>query len=177
MIRIWLCALDTIHHTVFNITAKCISLQASKQALKPLWSTLPSMLSSTHPIALDDTHCLLDNILSSKLSKHSQAHSWERSQIHSQMHSMPHSHPGWLYIPKYTLKMLSSTLPSMLSITLSRGKTHPISLDCMLPCMLMGAWSSDWLSCRHQAWGGGWQVMRGGRQVADDGGWHHDVGW
>jgi len=54
--------------------------------------------------------------------------------------------------------MLSSTLLSMLPSTLSRGKTLPISLDYMLPCMLLGAWSRYLLSCRGQALVGGWRV-------------------
>jgi len=102
---------------------------------------------------------LLDCTLPSNLSK--------RSQSHSQLHSMAHSQPAWLYAPKYALQTLwitfssthSSTLPialdntpslpgSTLPSTPSRGKTPPISLDYMLPCLLLYTWSRDLLSCR-----------------------------
>jgi len=54
----------------------------------------------------------------------------------------------------------------MLPSTLSRGKTLPISVDYMLPCMLLGARSRDLLSCRRQAPGGGRREANGGRRVA-----------
>jgi len=64
----------------------------------------------------------------------------------------------------HTPSLLGSTLPS----TLSRGKTLPISLDYMLPCMLLGARSRDLLSCRRQAPGGGWRVAGGGWRIVAD---------
>jgi len=178
MIHVQLCVLDNIHHTVFNKTAKCTSLHTPKKALKPLSSTLPSTLSSTLPIALDDTPSLLDSTLPSKLSKRSQVHFRVHSQIHSQTHSIPHTHPAWLHAPKEALKMLSSTLPSMQSITLSRGKTLPISLDYMLSCMLLGARSRDgWVAgARYEEAVGRWQEAWGGREVADGGSWNYDIG-
>jgi hypothetical protein len=65
-----------------------------------LSSILPSTLSNTLPIALDDTPCLLDYTLPSKLSRH--------SQVHSE------------YAPKYTSKyVLKSMLFKMLPIALN----------------------------------------------------------
>jgi hypothetical protein len=79
---------------------------------------------------------------------------------------------------------LSSTLPIALDVTpsllgstlrntLSRGKTLPISLDYILPCMLLCARSRDWLSCTRQAQGGVRQVVVGRWPVVGD--WWHMV--
>jgi len=123
------------------------------------------MLSSTLPIALDGTlpACLT-----------------VRSQVSSQDLSTPPS-----TLPSRLPRTLLSTLPS----TLSRGKTLPISLDCILPCMLLRARSRDLQSCRRQALGGVRQVtcgeqclvgrvwcVAGGGWPAAYGGRNHDVG-
>jgi hypothetical protein len=116
---------------------------------------------------------LLDCTLPSNLSR--------RSQIHSEYASMYTSEYVLKYTPEHALKdtsnctrwrtpsLLDCTLPS----TLSRGKTLPISLDYMLPGMVLGARSRDMLSCRGQAPGsgrreaGGWRREEGcGRRVA-----------
>jgi len=59
--------------------------------------------------------------------------------------------------------MFSSKLPNMLPITLSIGKTLPISHDYILPCMLLGVRFWGLLGNR-------WQVPRGG-------GWEADSRW
>jgi len=112
-------------------------LYTSKPVLKKLSSTLLGTLSSTVPIALDDTPSLLDCTLTSKLSRCSQVHrvrsevhSQACSQWHSQLHSLAHSQPAWLYTPKPALKKVERTLPSMLSSML------PIALDGTLPAYL-----------------------------------------
>ena len=72
----------------------------------------------------------------------------------------------WSTLPGMLSRTLSSTLPSMLPSILSRGNTLPISLDYMLPCMLLGARSRLLPSCRGQEPDGGWQVVGGRLQVA-----------
>jgi hypothetical protein len=64
MIHMRLWALDTIHHTAFNKTAKCTSLHAPKYAL--MYTPDCNRL---------HTPSLLDCMLPSKLSRRSQAHS------------------------------------------------------------------------------------------------------
>jgi len=74
------------------------------------------------------------------------------------------------YTRWYTPSPLGSTLPS----TLSSGKTLPISLDYMLTCTILHARSRDLLSCRSQAPGGvscRHQAPGGMRQVAYVGQW------
>jgi len=90
------------------------------------------MLSSTLPIALDGT-------LPACLTVCSQVSSQDTPKNTSE------------YAPKYTSESLASTLSS--------GKTLSISLDYMLPCMLLHARSRGLLSCRRQA-------LRGVRLVA-----------
>jgi len=113
-------------------------LYAPKYALKTLWIALPSMLSSTLPMALDGTLPACLTI---------------RSQVSSQ-DSQVHLRVALKYAPNctrwYSPSLLGSTPPS----TLSREKTLPISLDYMLPCMLLHAGSRDLQSCRRQAPGG-----------------------
>jgi hypothetical protein len=65
----------------------------------------------------------------------------------------------------YTPSLLCFVLPN----TLSRGKTLPISLDYMLPCMLPLARSGDLLSCRLRAPVGVRLVAYGGQCLADGG--------
>jgi hypothetical protein len=57
----------------------------------------------------------------------------------------------------------------MLPSTLSSGKTLPISLDYMLPCMLVRARSRDLLSCRRQVLEGVRLVVYGGQCLAGSG--------
>ena len=121
-----------------------VRLYGPKYALKTLSITLPSTLSSTLPIALDDTLPACLTI---------------RSQVSSQNTPKNNSE----YAPKYTSLSLTSTL--------SRGKTHPISLDYMLPFTLLHAQSSDLLSCRSQAPEGVMQVVYGAQCLAG-GMWH-----
>ena len=61
--------------------------------------------------------------------------------------------------------MLSSILLNMLPSTLTRDKTLPKSLDCMLLMMLLGARSRDLQSCRQLELGGKWQEVEGGGHV------------
>jgi hypothetical protein len=148
------------------------------------------MLSSTLTIALDDTlpacvtmrsqdtlnhtpehalkytpNCtrrhassLLDYTLPSKLLRHSQEHLQVRTQVHLRV--------ARKYILHCTRCHTPSLLGPMLPNTLSRGKTLPISLDYMLPCMLLCARSRDLLSCRRQAPGGVKPVAGGGWAAA-----------
>jgi hypothetical protein len=55
MIYINYCALYTIHHAAFNYTPKYTSLHPPMYALNTSLSTLPSMISSMLPIALNYT--------------------------------------------------------------------------------------------------------------------------
>jgi len=138
-------------------------------------NVVPCMLLSCQDIlkhtpehALRHTHSLLDYTLRNKLTQRSQAHCQVHSQIHSQSHLMAHSKPAWMYALKSAFKILSSTLSSTLPSTLSRGKTLPISLDYMLPSMLLGAQSGDFLRCRCQApVGGRWVVVAKGMMSAN----------
>jgi len=112
------------------------------------------------------THSLHEYTLPSKRSECARAHSRVRTLIHSQLHSISHSWPVSLYASKKALKILSGTLPSTPPITLSRGKTLPISLGYMLPSMLLRDRFRVLQSCRHQALGGKWREADGGRRVA-----------
>ena len=138
------------------------------------------------------TPSLHDCTLPSKLLRSSQAHSRACSQGNSQLHST--TLPAWLTVrsqvssqdtPKYTSQLLSTALPIALDGTL------PISIEYMLPCMLLHAWTRDLLSCRRQAPGGvrlgayGRQCLvvgsvrcvACGRSHAAYVGRNHDVGW
>jgi len=195
MIRMRLWALDTIPHAAFNKTAKCTSLHAPKYALKytpdctrlytpslldlhshlssqdaPKYpastlpttppssfsSTLPGMLPRTLPLALDSTQPAC-------LTLHSQTSAQEALK-HTPGHALKYASNCTRW---YTPSLLGSTLPS----TLSRGKTLPISLDYMLTCTLLHAWSRDLLRCRRQAPGGVRHVAYGGQCLAG-GMWH-----
>jgi len=125
MIRVWLCALYTIH-AAFNKTAKCTSLHAPKYALK-----------YTLDCTRWHTPSLLDCTLPSKLSRR------------SQLHSMAHSRPTWLCAPKWALKTLPIAFDDTLSACLTvRSQVssqdapnctrwHTLSLlDCTLPSKL-----------------------------------------
>ena len=114
---------------------------------KYIFSTLPGMLSRMLPIALDGT-------LPASLTVRSQVSSQDSPKYTSE------------YAPKYTSESLASTL--------SIGKTLPISLDYMVPCILLGARCRELLSCRCQAPGGGWQVAGAWLWVAS-GGRNNDV--
>ena len=111
--------------------------------------------------------------LPSKLQRRAQVHSEYAPKYTSEYvlkytpwHALKHTTKHALkYTPNciwwHTPSLLGSTLPS----TLPRGKTLPLSLDYMLPCMLLGARSRDFLSCRRQASGGGWWVAGGGWRI------------
>jgi len=107
-----------------------------------LSSTLPCTLSGTLPTSPDDTPSLLDCTLLSKVSGY--------AQLHLQVALNYDSEHTLMYTPNctpwYTPSALGSTPPS----THSMWKTPSISLDYMLPCMLLHAQSRDWLSYRHQ---------------------------
>jgi len=155
-------------------------------------STLPGILSRTLPIALEGTlpACLTvrSQVSSQDALKHTPEHTLKYTPNCIRWHTpslLDHTLPNTLsgrsqvhlrvtlkYAPNcsrwYTPSLLGSTLPS----TLSRGKTLSISLDYVLPCMLLHARSRDLLSCRHrEAWcmavsvwraaGGGWRVACG----------------
>jgi len=153
--------------------------QAYSQAHSPIHSQLHSMAHSrsawyTFP---------------STLEIRSQVHLWVRSRVHSracsqglvQLSSMAHSQPAWLYAPKYTPRHALKDAPNCtwwhtpsqhdctLRSKLSRGKTLPILLDYMLPCMLLHARSRDLLSCRCYAMEGVWLVAGGGQCLAGGG--------
>jgi len=120
-----------------------------------LQSTPLSTFSSTLPTMLSRTLLIaLDGTLLLCLTVHSQISSQD------------------------ALKMHSSTLPSTLPSTLSKGKTLPISLDYMLPCMLQVLDPETcWVAgARHREAGSGWRVAGGGRLVVL-GGRYHDIGW
>jgi hypothetical protein len=124
---------------------------------------IPCTLSSTLPIALDDT-------LPACLTIRSQVSSQD-SQVHLRVAVKYASNCIRWYAPS----LLGSTPPS----TLSREMPLPISLDYMLPCMLVHGGSRDLLSCRRQEpggvrlvvygsqWlvGGLWCVAVGGRRM------------
>jgi hypothetical protein len=117
--------------------------------------TLPSMLSSIVPNPLDVT-------LAAYLTVRSHVGCQDTPKNCSKYAPMHTSEN----VPKYTSESFSSTL--------AIGKTLPISLDYILPYMLLHARSRDLLRCRRQALGGV-------RQVAGDwwraayGGQNHDV--
>jgi len=118
-------------------------------------STLPGMLSRTRPIALDGT-------LPACLTVCSQVSSQDTPKYTSK-HALKYT-PNCTRM--YTPSLVGSTLPS----ALSRGKTLPIPLDYMLPCMLLHARSRNWLSCRRQA-PGGVRLVGYGRQCLAGGVW------
>jgi len=131
-----------------------------------LSSTHPSTISSRLPIALDGT---LLGCLTVCSQESSQVHLRVRSQVHLRIALLYTPEHALLYTPNctrwYTPGVIGSTLPN----TLSRGKTLPISLDYMLPCMLLRARSRDLLSCRRQAPGGVKLVVYGGQCLAGGG--------
>jgi len=104
----------------------------SKYLLKSMISrTLPNVLNGTLPACLT-----------------------VRSQASSQ-DALKHTPEYALrYTPNCTRWYTPSLLDFMLPSTLSRGKTLPISLDYMLPCMFLHARSRDLQSGRRQALGG-----------------------
>jgi len=118
------------------------------------------MLSSTLPIALDGT-------LPGCLTIRSQVSSQDTPKNTSEYPRKYTSTYPCKYSSKYPRKYTSESLAS----SLSSGKTVPISLDYMLPCMLLHAQSRDFLSCRSQAPGGVRQVAYGGQCLAG-GMWH-----
>jgi hypothetical protein len=111
-----LCALDTIHHAVYN-----------KLETKPpnaLHSTLRSMLRSTDCTRLH-TPSLLDCTLPSKFSRHSQVHLRVRSQVHLRVALKYTLEHALQYAPNctrwHTPSLLGCTLPSKLS---RRSQVH-----------------------------------------------------
>jgi hypothetical protein len=123
------------------------------------------MLSRTLLIALDGT-------LSACVTIHSQVSSQDPLK-HTPENALKDA-------PNCTRWHTPSLLDCMLPNTLPRGKTLPISLDYMPPCMLLRARSGDLLSCRppgagRREAGGRWCVAGGGWRVACDGR-NHDVG-
>jgi hypothetical protein len=145
-------------------------LHSPKEAPRMLSSILPSILSSILPLALDSSPSLLDCTLPSQLSIHFQ----EYLQVHTQVlfwvswqntprYPVKHT-PCWIHW--HTLCLLGSVLPN----TLSTGKTLPISLDYIVPCMHLCTWSWDLQSRRHQA-PRGMKLLAGGRWQAVGGGW------
>jgi len=155
-------------------------LYTPKPALKRLSWTLLSMLSSTLPIALDDTllaYLTMRSQVSSQdapkytvyVLKYTPRHApmdahtctwWQPACL--TVHYQTGTHADLKHTPGHAFKYSSnstrwytpSLLGSMLPSTLSRVTTLPISLDYMLTCTLLHAWSRDLLSCRNQARGG-----------------------
>ena len=147
----------------WNKTGKCTSLHAAKYTPRhsqihseyapstppsTFSSTLSRMLSRTLRIALDDTLSACLTIRSQVRSQDALKHTPEKA-----LKCTPNC-ARW-----HTRSLLGSTLPS----TLSRGKTLPISLDCMLPYMLLHVRSRDLQTCRRPALGGVRQVAYGGQ--------------
>jgi hypothetical protein len=187
---------DTSHNEVLGICVVATILQYTCNYVCSILyivlhsTTLPSslhgMLPSTHdalehtPIhALQSgtpncswwcTRSLLNCTLPRKLTTHFQGHSPGHYQIRSQMRSITHSQFAWLSAPISALKMLSIPLLCTLPSTLARDKTHPISLDYVLPRMHLGTWSRDLLSWRRQPMEGTWWEVGGSDQF-------HDIGW
>jgi len=158
------CSQDALNHTpehALKYTTNCTR-----------WHT-PSLLDYTLPSRLPSTLQVRSQV---HLRVCSQVHSRACSPGRSQLRSMAHSQPTWLrsqvssqdtpknpseYAPKYTSQSLANTL--------SRRKTLPISLDYMLPCMLLHARSRDLQSCRRQALRGVRLVAYGKHTLADGG--------
>jgi len=171
-------ALDTIHHTAFNKTAKCSALHVPKYALKytPDCTRLytPSLLDLRSQLSSEDTPKYTastlpstpPNMFSSTLPgmlPRTLTLALDGTQPAClTVHSHTSAQEALKHTPEHALKyasnctrwytpsLLGSTLPS----TLSRGKTLPISLDYMLTCTLLHARSRDLLSFRSQAPGG-----------------------
>jgi hypothetical protein len=114
-------------------------------------STHPGMFSRTLPIALNGTLPVCLTVCFQLSSQDAPKH-------------IPNC--TWWYIP--------SLLHSTLSSILSTGKTLPISLDYMIPCMLLHAQSRDVLSCRRQALG---VVEYGVKYLVSDGLWRLECSW
>jgi len=178
---------------------------APKWALRTLSITLPSVLSSTLPIALDGTlaACLTvcSQVSSLDALNHTPEHPLKYTPNCTRWHSPSpldctppstlsrHSQEHLWVPPKYTSELLARTL--------WRGKTFPISLYYLIPCILLHAQLRDLLSCRCQelrgvrlvTYGGHsfagselraecrvWRVA-GGRWPTAYSGQHHDFGW
>jgi len=141
-----------------------ISFQVSfqdipKYTLSTLPSTPPGMFSTTLPctVVSRTLPIVLDGTLPECLTVCFQLHSYDALKY------TPH-YTRW-YIPS----LLGSTLPS----TLSTEKALPISLDDMIPCMLLHAQFRDFLSCRCQTPG----VIEYGIKYLVDASWHVAGGW
>ena len=164
--------LDTIHHAVFNTTAKFTVLLALKYTLNN-----PPHCTRLYTLCLLNFHSQLCSQDAPKYTV-STLPSTPPGMFSSTLPSMPPrmltfaldgTQPACLtvqpnasipealkYTPEHALKytsnctrwytpsLLGSTLPS----TLSRGKTLPISLDYMLTCTFLYVRSKDLLNCR-----------------------------
>jgi len=161
-------ARSQIHSQLHSMTLPaCLTLRSPVSSQYALNHTPEHAPKYTHNCTWWHAPSLLDNTLPSKLSRHSQEHLRVRTQVHLRV------------ARKYTLHCTRwhtpSLLGSMLPNTLSRGKTLPISIHYMLPCMLLCARSRDLLSCRRQA-PGGVKLVAGGGWAAAYVGRNHDVG-
>jgi len=119
-----------------------------------LLSILPSTLSNTLPLALDGKLPTCLTVCFQASSQDALKHTPECA-----LKCTPNC-TRW-----HTARLLNFTLPS----TLSRGKTLPISLDYMPPCMFLHAQSRDLQSGRCQAPGGVRLVASDGQCLADGG--------
>jgi len=186
-------ALDDTLQACLPIHSQGGSQDTPKYTPSTFSSTLPGMLSKTLLIALDDTlpACLTvcSQVSSQDNLKHTLEHTLKYTPNCTRWHtpslldytlpsqltrcSQAHSEYILKYTPGHALKDAPnctrwhtfSLLGSTLKSTLSRGKTHPISFDYVLPCMLPGARSRHLLSCRSQAPGGGWPVADGAWRI------------
>jgi len=151
-------------------------------------STLPCMHSRMHPVALDGTlpACLTVRSQASPQDalKHTAEHALKYTRNCTRWHtpslldctlpskisrySQVHLQVPLKYAPNCTRWYTPSLHAAMPPSTLSREKTLPMSLDYMLPCMLLHAGSRDLLSCRHQAPGGVRLVVYGMQCLVGD---------
>jgi len=138
----------------------CLTERSQLSSQDDLKHTLEHALKFTPNCTRWHTSSLLDYMLPSQLTRCSQVHS-EYVFKYTPGHALKDSFNCTRW---HTPSLLGSTFPS----TLSRGKTLPISFDYMLPCMLPGARSTDLLSCRSQAPGGGWRVADGAWRMVDE---------
>jgi hypothetical protein len=104
------------------------------------------------------------------------APNWTWWYTRSQICSYVGFHDALRYTSKHALKYVSNCitwytpnlLGSLLLSLLSRGKTLPISLDYMLPYMLLAIQLRDLKSCSHQAPGGRWWVVGSGGHIVEE---------
>jgi len=170
-------ARSQIHFQLHSMTLPaCLTIRSQGSSQDTLKLTHKHALKYTPNCTWWHTPSLLDCTLPSKLSRH--------PQVHLRVALKYTSEHALKYAPNctrwYTPSLLGSTLPS----TLSRGKTLPISLDYMLPCIsCMLNPETVWVANARQRQAWGWWRMTGSVWRAAGGRWqaaydgrNHDVG-